>query len=178
MKYEEIKRRYFDWMCSLVSGKLYQKLLALLYETPFVWLHPMDENRASDGINLRYIFGKECGYPHAKIAATLDCEDCSVLEMMLALALRCEESIMDNPEFGNRTKEWFWDMVRCLGLDGMTDATFESAAAKQIIRRFLDRKYAANGKGGLFILKHPRRDLRNVEIWYQAMWHFDEVLRG
>ena len=41
---------------------------------------------------------------------------CSVLEMMIALSMRCEEQIMDDPDIGNRTGQWFWDMIDNLGL--------------------------------------------------------------
>ena len=37
---------------------------------------------------------------------------CSVLEMMVALAICCEETYMDNPNIGNRTGQWFWNMVK------------------------------------------------------------------
>ena len=45
------------------------------------------------------------------ISAYLDNKTCSVLEMMIALAIRCEEHIMDDPDVGNRTGQWFWKDV-------------------------------------------------------------------
>ena len=48
------------------------------------------------------------------------------------------------------------------------------AYAKEVIFRFLHRQYKPNGEGGLFTLEHPKYDLRNEEIWYQAMWYLDE----
>ena len=43
---------------------------------------------------------------------------------------------------------------------------------------FLNRQYEADGRGGLFIVRNSRFDLRTVEIWYQAMWYLDEVLEN
>ena len=42
-----------------------------------------------------------------------------------------------------------------------------------VIKRFLDRDYEPNGKGGLFTIKNCRQDLRKVEIWYQLCWYLD-----
>lgn len=50
------------------------------------------------------------------IASYLDNRPCSVLEMIIALAIRLEEHIMDDPDIGNRTGQWFWDMIVSLGL--------------------------------------------------------------
>lgn len=48
-----------------------------------------------------------------------------MLEMMIALAIRCEETIMDDPRYGNRTKQWFWNMMKSLGLSYMNDDCFD-----------------------------------------------------
>ena len=37
-------------------------------------------------------------------------EPCSVLEMILALAIRCEDTIMANVRYGDRTTQWFWSI--------------------------------------------------------------------
>ena len=101
MTRDELIDQYFDWMYRLVvddrySNKSYRRLFARLYDTEFVYTIPMDGNRAEDGIELRYRFGREQNYPDAMIASMLDTTPCSVLEMMIALSIRCEEHIMDN----------------------------------------------------------------------------------
>lgn len=133
----------------------------------------MDENRYADGINLRYRFGDDNRVSQAEIATYLDTRPCSVLEMMLALAIRCEESIMSDPEIGDRTGQWFWNMIVSLHLGTMNDRRFDLAYTQQAVARFLNRAYKPNGEGGLFTLEHCRYDLREVEIWYQAMWYLD-----
>jgi hypothetical protein len=96
--------------------------------------------------------------------------------MMVALAVRCEEQIMDNPDSGNRTSYWFWGMIDNLGLFTETDNRFDKSYASGIVNRFLNRTYDADGTGGLFTVKHCSWDLRNVEIWYQRCWYLDEIL--
>lgn len=181
MTKNELVKRYFDWMCQLVcdskySKKLsYKKLLRRLNEIDFTYILPMDGNRAEDGVNLRYRFGYECEYDDQIIATYLDDRPCSVLEMMVALALRCEESIMDNPDMGDRMGQWFWTMIVNLGLGSMYDSKFDVDYIDDVVLRFLNREYDPNGEGGLFTVENAYRDMRTVEIWYQLCWYLDEV---
>lgn len=178
----DLNSMYFDWMYQCVCGDRYSKrvsyrrLLGYLYDKPFRYDIPMDGNRSEDGINLRYRFGDEQGIPAAAIAQELDNRDCSVLEMMIALAIRCEEHITCDPDIGDRTGQWFWNMIVNLGLGLMTDNQFDYRETDDIVERFLDRRYERNGKGGLFTLHYCERDLRSIDIWYQMMWYLDEVL--
>lgn len=169
---------YFDWMYSLVFGKnrSYRKLLVRLHEIPFRYSIPMDGNREADGINLRYRFGYENEYEDYIIATELDCKQCSVLEMMIALCIRCEEQIMDDPDVGNRTGKWFCDMLKNLRLHNMDDKRFDVDYVDRVVSMFLKRKYQPNGQGGLFTVHTRRCDMRNVEIWYQMCWYLDELL--
>lgn len=182
MTRNELNRKYFEWMYQLVcDGKYferlsYRKLLNHLHDIEFTYIIGMDGNRAEDGIDLRYRFGYECQYNNPMIATYLDDRPCSVLEMLIALAMRCEEHIMDNPDIGNRTGQWFWNMITNLGLKDMSDSNFESYHIEAVISNFLNRKYNRNGKGGLFTVKNCDRDLRTVEIWYQMCWYLDELL--
>lgn len=96
------------------------------------------------------------------ISAYLDNKTCSVLEMMIALAIRCEEHIMDDPDVGNRTGQWFWNMIVNLGLGSMNDSKFDRAYIEENVQRFLERKYSRNGAGGLFTVNHSRYDLRKL----------------
>jgi len=182
MTKDGLNNEYFEWMYQLVcsdqyyKGLSYRKLLAYLHDVTFTYIIGMDSNRAEDGTDLRYRFGYENLYEDPMIATYLDDHDCSVLEMMIALAIRCEEHIMDDPDIGNRTGQWFWNMVVNLGLGSMTDTNFDSGHTGNIIQRFLDRKYNRNGEGGLFTVKHSKRDLRSVEIWYQMCWYLDEII--
>lgn len=172
---------YFEWMYQLVCNKLYsklsyRKLLCYLYNTDFVYIIGMDGNRAADGIDLRYRFAYEFDIDKPLIASYLDTKPCSVLEMMIALSIRCEEHIMDDPDMGNRTGQWFWNMIVNLGLGSMNDLKFDKAYVDKVIDVFLNREYKPNGEGGLFTIPNRKNDLRTVEIWYQAMWYLDSML--
>lgn len=173
--------RYFEWMCSLVhddgySERLnYQRLLSYLHCIEFTYILEMDGNRAVDGRDLRYRFAYEHDYSYATIDKCLGVGPCSVLEMMVALALRCEENIMDEPDIGDRTGLWFWNMIANLGLGTMNDDEFNENYTEEIIDKFLKREYTRDGEGGLFTVKHSGHDLREIEIWYQMCWYLEKV---
>lgn len=182
MTRDELIDQYFDWMYRLVvddrySNKSYRKLFVRLYDTEFVYTIPMDGNRAEDGIALRYRFGREYDYCDAMVADFLDDRSCSILEMMTALAIRCEEHLMDNPDIGNRTGQWFWSMLTSLGLGSMTDARFNRSYVDAVLERFLDHNYRRNGEGGLFTINDSRFDMRSTEIWYQMNCYLNEIIR-
>lgn len=178
MTRDELINRYFDWMYQLVVddrySKSYRKLFVRLHDTEFTYTIPMDGNRAEDGINLRYRFGHEQHYSDAMVASFLDDRPCSVLEMMIALSIRCEEHIMDDPDIGNRTGQWFWSMIASLGLGSMYDKRFDRDYVDDVLSRFLIRDYARNGEGGLFTVRQSGQDMRSVEIWYQMFRYLKE----
>lgn len=177
-----VKDQYFNWLCSIVCGRRfsnhisYNKLLMCLHETDFRYLIRMDQNRAEDGIALRYRFAAREGCEDVPEIIT-DCLDgpCSVLEMMVAIAIYMEEHIMDNPDIGDRTGQWFWGMIVNLGLGAMNDNRFDRRLVEEAIARFLDRDYEPDGSGGLFRIKHCDRDLRHVEIFHQMCWYLNSI---
>lgn len=179
----EYEKEYFDWLCNFVCDeeydtinqqKSYSLLLEHLHSRPFVAIIERDEHRISDGLTLRKRFCDECGYPESVLQAVTDGHTCSIFELMLALAIRCEESIMTDESFGNRTGQWFWFMVVNLGLGHMSNADYDEASVDYILERFVNREYSPFGEGGLFTVKEPRQDMREVEIWYQMCWYLTE----
>ena len=179
MQRNDIQSAYFKWMCDLVSDDeyktpSYKKLLSYLNEVEFIYILPMDGNRMYDGIDLRYRFGRECGYSDPEVATYLDDRPCSVLEMMVALAKRCEDDIMDDPDVGNRVGQWFWNMIVNLGLGPMHNRNFDEDYVDDVMYIFLNREYSPNGEGGLFEIEDCDKDLRNVEIWYQMCMYLDK----
>lgn len=176
MVQNELDERYADWMIQLVSGERYSILLHQLNDTEFTYTIGMDGNRAADGIDLRYRFGRENGYPDSLIANVLDQYPCSILEMMIALSIRCEEHIMADDNYGDRTAYWFWNMIESLGLSAMDDRHYNRHYVDVTIQVFLDREYQPNGDGGLFTIRNPRRDMRGVEIWYQMCMYLETII--
>ena len=177
MDRDDLKEEYFLWLCKFVGCNKRRKLLRYLHSIDFAYTIAMDGNRYEDGIDLRYRFGEEEHYPDKYIAAWLDDAQCSVLEMMVALADRLEVHIAGDPEFGDRTPRWFEDMLRSMDLWYMTDDCFDRDVARYAINRMIDRQYNRNGAGGLFTLRRPAKDMRRLEIWYQAMEYMNEVLK-
>ena len=182
MTKEKLNKEYFNWLCELVCGdegynKLsYKKLFTFLYNTEFIYFVEFDDNRAQDGIDFRYHFGYEKGYSIQTIDTYLHNKPCSVLEMMIAMAYRGEEQIMDDYNYGNRTGQWFWNMLSSLGLSKMSDLYFDEVYVSDIINRFLNREYEPNGKGGLFTIENTEYDLREVDIWTQFMWYLEDFI--
>lgn len=182
MTRDEVNNEYFEWLCHFVCDERYakktsyHKLMRRLHEIDFEYILAMDGNRAEDGMDLRYRFAYENNYTGSMVASYLDDRPCSVLEMMIALAIRCEEHIMGDPDVGDRTGQWFWNMIVNLGLGRMTDPKFDPDYVDDTIDRFLKREYERNGKGGLFTVENPHRDLRSVDIWYQMCWYLDSVV--
>ena len=177
MTENDVKNEYFEWLYNLACrvnrpGAIsFRKLLMYLHNTEFTYSIPMDENRALNGIELRWYFCRdELRYEPALDYLT---GPCSVLEMMIALSFKCEE-FMDDPDIGDRFAQWFWHMIVSLGLGGMDDQSFKKSKVRESVTRFLDRDYDPNGKGGLFTIEHCNRDLRDVEIWHQMCWYLDE----
>jgi hypothetical protein len=158
---------YFGVLCELagldspIERCGYYELMNQLYHTEFIWSVLNDDNRSSDGLKLR----EKYGFVQEDVP-------CSLLEMLMALAIRCEDEILYSPTYGNRSKDWFWMMMTNLGLNKMRDLSFNKAWNNDdvtgICDVFMDREYGYSGHGGgLFPLKHPHKNQTEVEIWYQ-----------
>lgn len=161
---------YLDWLSELgipdeQQRISYQKLMLALYSEDFYWTVSNDGNRAEDGEQLRIIFEDETG---------LYCEKegpCSVLEMMLALAISCENNIMYDPDEGDRTGIWFWEMIVNLGLEELDDWSFDLNRFDRIMQNFLGRRYSKDGYGGPFFIENFGKDMRKIELWYQLNFY-------
>ena len=179
MTREQLNNDYFESLVGIVcrtrfpEGVSYRKLLTYLHNTDFRYVMPRDKNRAEGGKDLRWRFALACGYED--IYEDMLTGPCSVLEMMVALALVCEEQ-MDDPLYGDRTAQWFWSMVVSLGLGSMMDSRFDARYVEDVIERFLDRDYEPDGRGGLFTIRNCDRDVRDMEIWHQLCYYLDGMV--
>lgn len=167
------ERLYFQWLCDFVhdpqSNIKYTYLLRRLHEIEFRWVLLLDKNRNSDGLGLRQRYTRVTG-----LDSGLSSEHCSVLEMILALCLRTEESLTADDAYGNRTSYWFWLIMTNLKLGYMDDDNYDEHYVDNVINALLDRRYKPNGEGSIVTLENPKRDLRRVEFWYQLMWYLTE----
>lgn len=170
-----MKTKYFNWIYKqLVSpkGRSYKKLFKHLHSIEFKYIIEMDENRAADGVNLRYRFLYAKGLDSNLMDYT---EPCTVLEMLTALAIRCDET-MGNWGANDGAKQWFWEMLNNLNLGLMTDDVYDEQYIDEVIFAFMNRQYQPDGVGNIFIVPYCEQDLRTVEIWYQMCWYLNTLL--
>ena len=164
--------RYFQWLAGLVADghkKIkYGCLLRKLYNKEFYWVVPMDENRAEDGKELRWLF--EVSVDDVNDISELD-GPCSVLEMLIALARRWRMDLTSKDGSEKGFELYFWLMIKNLGLDKCTDKKFDESFVDEKLHIWLDREYSADGKGGLFPLKtytkNEEKGQNTKDIWYQ-----------
>lgn len=170
-----LKKRYFSYLKKFVcddnhDGKNYTCIFRHLYNKEFYSVIEEDDNRIADAAEFRAEFERNNGYYEPVLN-----EPISVLEVMVALADRCEQSIMGNFEYGDRTSEWFWYMIESLGLLYFDDYNYDMYFVDEIIDKMLDREYEPDGRGGLFYIEGFDGDLRNVEIWYQLNYWLNTI---
>lgn len=169
---------YLDWIMKdrlhLTDREIknYISLFNVLFEMDFVWIHPLDENRASDGLVLRSDFEYETGLYLEGFNPK-----CTVFEMLAALAIRCENQLMRNLSLGDRTAKWFFMMLENLGLLEFDNRHWNSSSRRHIesiLYTFLERKYDKKGVGGAFPLRHSQKNQANEQIWNQLMAYINE----
>lgn len=182
---EDIKEQYFWYLLGVVDqvrpfaheSITFHKLCRKLHSIPFEYTLMMDENRACDGIGMRYRFTLFGGYYDNEKLEVYDilAGPCSFLEMLVGLALRIEENIMTNPYYGDRTDQWFYHMLLSLRLHHMINARFDEDFVDECIEKFNNREFDPEGRGSLFWIKRSNRDLNDVEIWIQAMQYLNTL---
>ena len=140
--------------------KAYRSLLETLLDIPFRVIHPMDENRFKDGLELRESYFKYYDFDVEDISP-----QCTVLEALIALAYRMEKDIMApmNGEFN--CFRWFWGFIEALELDEFDENDYDEGWIRRIIDRFLDRDY--DEKGGIFPLHFCKEPPADMELWDQ-----------
>lgn len=159
---------YFEYLCSMARLSLpryrkYRGLLRHLYSVQFRFIHPMDENRVFDALDLRkeYFNTDNVG------------GNASVLEVLLAFSRRIETEIMSEDPDKDRIERWFWVMLDNLGLlkTGIYDSEEE---INKILDIWMDRTYTKKGHGNIFSTSKSDTDLRDVELWWQMQRYLVE----
>lgn len=163
---------YFDWLYfKVVRNESYRKLLAMLHNMIFRYDIPHDENRAADGVNLRWHY--VCDGGDDEILRWKS--ECTVLEMLIAAATQMS-IIMDDPDIDYSVSHWFWMFMENLDLADMTDDRYDKTYIYGRVSMFMDRTYDPDGDGNIIYIPDTREDLRNVEIWSQMCWYMDSIL--
>lgn len=175
---ERIEDRYSDyfiWLCETVcvdgrySDETYWTLAEILWGTEFTYILDMDADREADGVALRRRY-RSCG------GSDIYTGPCTVLEVLVALAGRMYD-ILDELDGEDKTPMLFWLMIDNLGLSNYSDTAFSDypdraglfeRRIRKRLHAWLYRHINYNGEGGLFPLRNPRYDQRDIDIWYQA----------
>lgn len=175
---------YYNWLLNKIEfgnfTELYIGLLRRMFGTAYFSALPIDENRASDGKDLRYFFCEETGYDLDDLNLAVG-DSCTVLEMLIAFADLIANKELGNAEKGDRTPDWFWRMVKNLGLldyPGEYLPLELRLEVTTIIQNWLNRNINYDGSGGLFPLKNPPGDERKVEFLYQMRAYLNENFPG
>lgn len=172
-----VKDIYFHYLGNLMGAnsdyypnKYYWILLHKLFSMSFYTENALDKNRIYDGEKLRDKWIEvEAELGHEYFPSQLDFP-CSVLEVMIGLSLRIEEDVMQDPDRGDRTRFWFWQMIHNLGFDDFDDRNITESKLDEIyvrVHNMLERNYDKFGHGSLWPVEHPREDMREIDIWYQ-----------
>lgn len=161
---------YYDWLKEFVrtdNSENYNELLGHLYYRTYIWMLPNDENRAADGLSLRNRFEYETGI-------RVGIGNCSVLEMLIALANRIENEIMGDPVREDITWYWFWTFIDNLGLIDCSDDCFDEVEVDQKLDIWMTNMYSEDGEGSIFgsiscatFFGKSDTNVKKMEIWNQ-----------
>ena len=163
---------YMSWILDVFDGHDHTCLFAQLMVIPFTYSVKLDANLFPCVRNFRAKMGRDydgnTGEP-------------TVLEILCTLAVECEDKIMHNDEFGNRTAQWFWIMLYNIGINIYDDACYNDRIAEKIEEKvdiFVNRMYDYYGDGGAFIVNRPYYDMREAPLWEQLNWYLTENYRS
>lgn len=160
---EQLDDQYLDWLYALVGRQAenvdHFHLIRQLHSREFFMIVPNDDNRCADGIALRteFVRSNRMIRPE-RVWLNMGC---SVLEMLIGITRHISF------EMDGDVGEWFWHLVDNLGLTRYSDGRWNGRAIDEVIERLVWRKYSYDGNGGLFPLKEPYEDQRDVELWFQ-----------
>lgn len=182
-----MKNNYFNYLLNEHTNLLNEEIdnsyfiiSKILYETEFIPLVPMDDNRVGDALLIRKEYHETIlNEYHFVINKT-----CNVLELLIGISKRmAHELFRSNEEMSD--KECVFELISNLGLDRYTDNYLMNVIKRpkiinqkinNIILDFISRRYEYNGNGNIFPIKNPKEDQRNVEIWYQMMAYLIEKM--
>jgi len=157
---------YRAWLRGLVSPLAptshSPSLFKIAWEIKYLPTVPNDQNRYQDGMDLRprYVQESSNGLPVLG--------ECTMLEFLIGLAIRLNNADYD-PAMPDRVGPWFWALLDNLGIIEASDVWIETAFFK-----INTRDYSFDGFGGLFPIRNPKEDQRNVEVWYQMQAYLME----
>jgi len=178
MNQDPLAKEYFNWLYDqvfvtrdILSMNSYTLVCDKMNQVNFLALVPHDENRIAEGAALRNEFLK-IRNPGPLEQIDVLFPDATVFEVLVALAGRASFMIQKSMH------DWFWIFVCNLDLARFNDQYVQARSVRKIDRAidtFNNRKYRPDGDGGIFpLLRHPLKDQRHVELWYQMAAYMTE----
>lgn len=170
---------YFEWLVEAIDDGEHDDMLPVLsylWKKEFIWenLNDLDRNRAMDGALLREEYADEydCYIEEEDLE-----EPCSVLEMFVRLAIDIENNVTGVPG-EERPDIWFWRFLENLGIDDRcTGRGYSKAYLDQAIDTWLSGNISKSGKRSPFRTHSRSIDMREKDIWMQAMAMVNDTIR-
>lgn len=160
---------YLDKVGDLVDisrpGSSYCKIGVLMHQIEFKVIVPQDDNRLHDGLELRQRFNH------------FSKQGISFFEVLVALSLRFEGIVGTHKRDDSSLR--FRVLLNNMDLTPYRDDIFydkESLefAVSTAANRVMYRQYERDGtKGGLFPIPGTRKNIKNLELWYQMMAYIE-----
>lgn len=167
----DLRDEYLDYLSEKVGYKgntLFHNILYKLLMIEYLPYKGLDSNRAGDGLSLRKAFCLDRFVEYDGEARLVFGPKCTVLEMMVALAIRTELDVAGDPSGEDRTAHWFDVMLESMGLTMYTGEYFNETEVASIVWKMQNHEYSSTGEGGLFkIPEGTGFDMRTLEIWSQ-----------
>ena len=168
---------YTMWLYGHVHPGGYNRhtyLMLYLNNKEFYWSIYNDSNRAHDGLDLRDKYNDL--YPEDMIFDKMNC-GCTVLEALVAMAMRAEDTLRDVNE-GDQTYKWFWAMLDNLDIAICDDLNWKTDTVTyidDILDIWLSRKFASDGRGSPWPVDNGNNML-DTEMWYQLQWWIADIM--
>lgn len=148
---------YYMFLLTLLEGFNDNPLYKYLFEVDYIWTIPLDRNRAQDGIDLRCWWSNSIGLSKEQYEIIFNNKACSMLEMLLAFAIRIENDFLGNAD-GNNSSKWFYQMLLNLGIaDDISN--FDRSRVDHALLMFFNHQIS------LFCV--PNFDISKMELWNQ-----------
>lgn len=163
---------YLAWLVDQIDvpddGHTYHAAMNMMFVLPFPWVVGNDENRVSDGRDLRIEYLSRL--PNRGEGLYIDYTPVKFLEVLIALSRRIAFLVEQDP------RKWAWHFVKVLKLDRYDENITGPVLGhmEAAIDRVVWRTYNPDGSGGFFPLRRPRGDQRKVEIWDQMTAYINE----
>ena len=177
------ERKYFNFLVEAVEldGKTeqYSMLLEHLFSVPFELNEhfELDEDRVRNGIDMRENWAER----HVSRAFRDEFLDgfgpgISALEFFVVMS----KQISDTLYFDEKLGEFFWQMMKNLGLDCMNDEEFDQEIVNKILINLWLRKFNRDGSGGgLFCVPNCKFDMKKLDFMSSTnLWISYTFVRG